>query len=58
MYAVACMYRDGTGTEMDRGMYKYYTHMAAEYGNKDAKAVVQKWNMKAKRKAAKEKNRQ
>ena len=58
MYTVACMYRDGTGTEMDRGMYKYYTHMAAEYGNKDAKAVVQKWNMKAKRRAAKEKNRQ
>ena len=57
MYAVACMYRDGTGTEMDRGMYRYYTHMAAEYGNKDAKAVVRKWDMKAKRKAAKEKNR-
>ena len=43
---------------MDRGMYRYYTHMAAEYGNKDAEAVVRKWNMMAKRKAAKEKNRQ
>ena len=46
MYAVACMYRDGKGVEMDRDLYKYYTHMAADHGNKEAAEVVMKWKRK------------
>lgn len=46
MYTVACMYRDGKGVEMDRDLYKYYTHMAADHGNKDAAEVVMKWKNK------------
>jgi TPR repeat protein len=57
MYAVACMYRDGRGVEMDRDLYKYYTHMAAAYGDRDAADVVMKWKHKEnkrRRKASKD----
>ncbi|WP_400234226.1 tetratricopeptide repeat protein [Methanomethylophilus alvi] len=55
MYAVACMYRDGKGTSEDREKYKFYTRMAADFGNRDAKEIVGKWDAKEKkrRKAAK-----
>ena len=55
MYAVACMYRDGKGTSEDREKYKFYTRMAADFGNMDAKEIVGKWDAKEKkrRKAAK-----
>lgn len=54
MYALACMYRDGSGVPENRDMYKYYTHMAANFGNKDALAVVQKWVMKEKKRKKRE----
>ena len=54
MYALACMYRDGCGVPEDRGLYKHYTHMAADAGNKDAIAVVRKWDFKEKKRQKKE----
>lgn len=54
MYAVACMYRDGAGVPEDRDLYKQYTHMAANAGNKDAAQVVQKWAFKEKKRQKKE----
>jgi len=46
MYSVACMYRDGRGVGEDRDLYKFYTHMAADHGNRDAMEVVMKWKRK------------
>ena len=54
MYAIACMYRDGVGVPEDRDLYKKYTHMAADAGNKDAIQVVQKWAFKEKKRQKKE----
>ena len=54
MYALACMYRDGCGVPEDRVLYKHYTHMAADAGNRDAMAVVKKWNFKEKKRQKKE----
>ena len=54
MYGLACMYRDGCGVPEDRGLYKYYTRMAADAGNKDAIAVVKKWDFKEKKRQKKE----
>ena len=54
MYTVACMYRDGKGIPEDRDMYKFYTRMAADSGNKDAKEVVNKWDAKEKKRRKRE----
>ncbi len=43
MYIVGQMYKDGTGTEVSFPQYKYYIRMAADRRNKDASALVTKW---------------
>ncbi len=44
MYIVGQMYKDGTGTEVSFPHYKYYVRMAADRRNKDASALVAKWD--------------
>ncbi len=54
MYPVACMYRDGIGVQEDRELYKFYTRMASDFGNKEAQAIVRKWDAKEKKRRRKE----
>ena len=57
MTMLADMYLDGKGVEMDRDLYKYYAHMAADHGNKETAEVVMKWkrkDAKRRRKASKD----
>ncbi len=44
MYTVGQMYKDGIGTEVSFPQYKYYIRMAADRRNKDAIALVSKWD--------------
>lgn len=53
MYTVGMMYKDGVGTEISFPQYKYYIRMAADCRNKDASALVKKWDRRnSKRKNA------
>ena len=53
MYTVGMMYKDGVGTEVSFPQYKYYIRMAADCRNKDASALVKKWDRRnSKRKNA------
>lgn len=44
MFRIASMYKDGVGTEVNTELYRLYMRMAADKGNRDATAMVQKWN--------------
>ena len=51
MYQTALLYKEGFGGEGTETMYRRYLRMAADYGHRDAKVVVSKWDARnAKRK--------
>ena len=53
MYHLALMYKDGISCEESQVKYRMYMRMAAEQGNRDARAIVSKWDGRIERRKAK-----